>query len=409
MLQNRPDVKLRRASTWIGFTVLALMPMVPDSSAGYAVSAIGVLVLFVSQLFSNRAIRLDGSDFGLAAVSAMLMGFELVTVLMTNEPRDFVFALGRLYWIALLLAVMAFANAELQRGNRTVIFNALWVGLVILLAAMLAESLFWPKLAAGRDYGVIRMPLPRATGVLNGDGKIGTFLEICLSVALYYGRSLPRWKRVVLLVGPFVGLFFTQSRSGLVATATILASYWLYRCLTDRNALLRSLRWIIVLCGILLVLSYFHVLVGELINQGRYATNALDRLKLNSYALSKIAEAPLLGGGLAATREYVNGLTVHNTVLAMALKSGLFAAVLLGVTIIYPALAFRGNIRFTFFKWTLVSGLVIEHALYPGFINEFLILSYLVGKWVWCLFVQPSLLRPPRFPTDASSGAIAYG
>ena len=385
-MQIAPKPVPRRTSTLIGLLALALLPVVPMPIAGGTPISIALLlVMLMAQLVGGRQTTLDRTDMLVVVLSVALLLFESITVLVTSSDADLQYALGRLYWIVLLLVTLLFTNAEAARGNTKFLFDVLAIGLGILLAAMVAQSLFYPEYSAGRDFGFIQMPFPRATGVPNSDGKIGTFLAICLSVGLFYGDRLRRWRRLFLVVGALAGLFFTQSRSGLLSFIAIFTLYWSYRCISDRNLLLVTMRWLLVICGAFVVLYYTQSIFSNLVGQGTLERNVVSRGFLASYAMDKISYAPILGSGADALSENALGANIHNTVLAMSLKSGVFAGFLMTLIIMFPALVFRGNKRFTFFQLALVAGLVIEHSLYPGFVNEFLALAYIAVKWVWRL------------------------
>lgn len=387
-------------STLIGFVLLSLLPVVPMPIAGGTpISAALVGLLILVQLTGSRESWLDGTDVFLLMISAGLLASELITVLMTGATDDFLFVMARLYYIALLVAVLFFTNHELRRGNSSFIFNVLVTGLAVLLIAMLVQAFFYPEYEAGRDFGYIKMPIPRATGVPNSDGKLGTFLALCLAVGLFYGKRLPRWKSIFLRVGPFIGLFFTQSRSGLLAYAAVVGLHWAYLSISSRNALVLALRWIATFCAAAVLLYYLGVIITNLTGHGTLERNVVSRGELTQFAFDKIAAAPMLGSGGEEVSASITHLNIHNTVLAMSVKSGVFAGFLMALTILFPAIVFRGDWRFTFFKLALVAGFVVEHSLYPGFINEFLIIGYVAVKWVWRLNLPQHGWVPlePRF------------
>lgn len=399
-MQIAPKPVPRRTSTLIGLVALALLPVVPMPIAGGTPISIALLlVMFMAQLVGGRGTRLDRTDMLLIVLSVALLAFESITVLMTGSDADLQYALARIYWIVLLIVTLFFTNDEIQRGNAKFIFNVMSLGLAILLGAMLAQSLFYPEYDVGRDFGFVQMPFPRATGVPNSDGKIGTFLAICLTVGLFYGNRLGRRKHFFLLLGPFAGLLFTQSRSGLLAYFAIIGLYWIYRCFSDPSILRLTLRWLVVIAFALVLFYFTSSILLNLVGQGTLETNVVSRGHLAVYAYEKITSSPLFGSGASAIAERLT--PVHNTVLAMSVKSGLPAGMLIMFTIIYPALVFRGNMRFTSFKLALVAGFVVEHSLYPGFVNEFIVIGYVVAKAVWRLSLpspRPGLAagRPAR-------------
>lgn len=390
--QNARITVRRRMSSMIGLVVLSLLPVVPMPIAGGTPIAIALLsLIIIPQILGLRDVRLDGIDLLFIVISITLLAFELVTAARTNMSDDFEHALGRFYWIIFLVFVSAFVNEERLRGNSMLLFDAIAIGVLILFIAMVSESMFYPSYEIGREFGYFKLPWPRATGVPNSDGKLGTFLVICLCVGMFYGKLVPGWRRIVLVTASIGCLLFTQSRSGILAFAAVFAIFSVYRSFSARGLFVPLLRWVFMISVTVLLVYNLAEIMTDLKGEGVYGRNVTARFDLASFAVEKIGDAPILGSGADEMRLYQNQQIVHNTVLAMAIKSGMLAGALVAIVILFPALALKGNTRFTMFKLALVSGFVIEHSLYPGFINEFLVIGYLAAKTILHMSSRPSL------------------
>ena len=372
-------------ATILSMVALAAFPVVPMPIAGGTPIAIALMLFLATvQAGGRRGISFDRSDWVLILATLLLFALEGLTYARTGLIEDGNYFFARGYWMSLAIIVILACNAELRRGNLLFVPNALVLGLILLLIAMALESRFFPRFEQGRDFGNFNLPWPRATGVPNSDGKIGTFLSMTFAFALFYRPRMQLWKRALLLGGPVVGLAFTQSRSGLVSMAVVFAMHWVYRAFVDRNFLLLSLRWLAMVAGGLFILYNVGLLVGSLVGQGIYQQNVLSRFSQYFYAFDRIGDAPFLGSGSSAIRQYEQYAGVHNTVLAMSLKSGIIAGALALMLILAPASGMPGGSpRFLVYKWATALALLAEHMLYPGFINEFLIIGYVLVKSVW--------------------------
>jgi len=67
----------------------------------------------------------------------------------------------------------------------------------------------------------------------------------------------------------------------------------------------------------------------------------------------------------------------------MAVKSGILAGLAATVLIVAPIFLFHRKGDFTYFKFAVCLGILTEHMLYPGFINEFIIINYCLFKSVY--------------------------
>ena len=69
--------------------------------------------------------------------------------------------------------------------------------------------------------------------------------------------------------------------------------------------------------------------------------------------------------------------------LSMALKSGVPAAILTAVTIFAPLILFARTNKLAVFTIAVCLGMFAEHFFYPGRINEYQIVAFIVAKLAW--------------------------
>lgn len=373
----------RQRGTWFLIALLALFPVVPMPIAGGTPIAVGLMaVMLVTLIATGRPLVVDGSDVAIIVASLLLLFLEGITVLRFDTAEDMNYLLGRAYWVTLLVVTILVVNSEIRSGNLKFLPHALFWGLLVLIVAMAMESAFYPQFDKGRDFQTFALPWPRATGVPNSDGKLGTFLAICLAVFLFWRPNIARWQWLFLGGGAVVGLSFTQSRSTLLAFAVVIGLYWVYRALTEREAGMAFIYWMITIIGAAFGLYIFQDILSTLVGQGIFEKNVYARLHHVEYGLRAASEAPLFGGGADAIKEYDISAGIHNTGLAMAAKSGIAAGVLAILLIIFPLFYFRGSTRVTLAVAALSLCVLTEHMLYPGFVNEFIIISFLVAKCI---------------------------
>ena len=350
--------------------LMASLPVIPMPIAGGTPILVGAMfaIFAMFMTFPHRAAYLDRTDQLYIYLGLSLFTWEALSLAAHPSNSDALFVLGRGLWISLAIAIIMAMNALYARAGMKPVTWVLVLSLLALLAAMMIEVNFYPK---------------RATGVPNSDGKLGTFLSICLCYAMFLRPPMPRWQSVVLIAGPYVGLSFLQSRSTLVALAIITAIYLLYALMRSRSIFSAFLK----LTGFLLIAGAFLYnlfwLFKILAGQGIYLTNVLGRFELYAVAMKLIAEAPLFGLGADALRQ--NGIAgeVHNTLLSMALKSGVPAAILTAVTIFAPLILFARTNKLAVFTIAVCLGMFAEHFFYPGRINEYQIVAFIVAKLAW--------------------------
>jgi hypothetical protein len=365
--------------------LMASLPVIPMPTAGGTPILVGVMfaIFATFMTFPYRAAFLDRTDQLYIYLGLGLFLWEAIGLVAHASNSDALFVLGRGLWVMLAIALIMAMNTLYARAGMKPVTWVLVLSMLALLAAMLIEVNFFPKRAFGRDFGFFAIPFPRATGVPNSDGKLGTFLSICLCYAMFLRPPMPRWQSVVLIVGPYAGLAFLQSRSTLVALTVVTAIYLLYALMRSRSIFSAFLK----LTGFLLIAGAFLInvfwLFKVLAGQGVYLTNVLGRFELYAVALRLIGEAPLFGLGADAIRQHGFAGEVHNTLLSMAVKSGVPAAVLTAVTIFAPVLLFARTNKLAVFTIAACLAMFAEHFFYPGRINEYQIFAFIVAKLAW--------------------------
>lgn len=362
--------------------LIAALPVIPMPIAGGTPILVGAMfaIYLTFTTFPPRAAYLDRTDQLYIYLGLSLFMWEAVGLAFHASNSDALFVLGRGLWLALAIAIIMAMNALYTRAGMKPVTWVLVLSLLALLAAMVIEVNFYPKRAFGRNFGFFAIPFPRATGVPNSDGKLGTFLTICLCYGMFLRPPMPRWQSVVLIVGPYIGLSFLQSRSTLVALSIVTAIYLIYALMRSRSVFSAFLK----LTGFLLIAGAFLVnviwLVKILAGQGVFLSNVLGRFELYSVALKLIPEAPLFGLGANAITEHGFAGEVHNTFLSMALKSGIPAAILTAITIFAPVILLARTNKLAVFSMAVCLGMAAEHFFYPGRINEYQIIAFIVAK-----------------------------
>lgn len=372
------------ATNWLAVCLLALYPLVPMPIAGGTKYQIALLcALGVLYILRGQFLTIERPQFIFLCLSFSLLIWEIIAASAHGRDADFLYVFGRGLWIFNTLLVVIIAAPWVRQGRLDILVWLISISLLLLLFAMVIESTFFPKRELGRQLGAINIPFPRATGVPNSDGKIGTFLVICWSFYLFVRPTTAKWQSLVLGLGPILGLAFTQSRSTLMAFAVTFAIYQMVKWSASRSAIMTTIRSVFLVAALILMFSYSNQILGALTGEGIYYRNVESRFTLMDYALHEISQAPLVGSGIYAVTEQSTGAGIHNTVLAMSVKSGIPAGILITLIILGPMLIFRRIKFITGYVAACSLGVMTEHLWYPGFINEFLIFSLLIPATVY--------------------------
>ena len=377
-----PSIARKRKRYTIPVAAIAIgaLPIVPMPIAGgtpFLLALLGFLLLTVALTWRPFPFSTASLQFLLLCVLLLLT--EVISAFFHRTEADFLYVYGRIVWVstAFLLVVVV---AQRDAGERSsILISALTIGLVFLLTAMMIEMLFFPKRELGRDYGWLTFYLPRATGVPNSGGKIGTFLCICFAVGLFCRPFLTRFQKIVLLVGPILGFIAIQGRSTLLALTAVGMVYLIFTAVRKLHRGRVGLSIIPLVVIFMMGLMSADKLADKLIGEGIWERNAVSRISTAQYGIQTLAEYPVFGAGASATREDPTTAGIHNTLLAMGVKSGLLASLTMALIIIFPLyVSVRFGVSAIFFAGASTVGIFIEHLFYPGIINEFLIIHCLV-------------------------------
>lgn len=371
-------------SNWLAVFLLALYPLVPMPIAGGTKYQIVLLcALGILYVFRGQFLMIERPQFIFLCLSFLLLTWEIITASFHGTDEDFLYVFGRGLWILNTLLVVVTAAPWVRQGRLDVLVWLISLSLLLLLSAMVIESTFFPKREFGRQLGVINIPFPRATGVPNSDGKIGTFLIICWSFYLFVRPKTAKWQSLVLAVGPILGLAFTQSRSTLMAFAVTFGVYQIVKWSSTKSPVMAIIRSVFLIGILIFSFSYSNQILSALTGEGIYYSNVESRFTLAEYGFTEISQAPLLGSGIQSVTEQSTGAGIHNTLLAMSVKSGIPGGILIGLIILGPILILRRVKFITGYVAACSLGVMSEHMWYPGFINEFLIFSLLLPVTVF--------------------------
>jgi hypothetical protein len=364
--------------------LLALFPIVPMPIAGgIPIQLALVSVIYVLVFASRQKILVDKTGLKFIGLGVLLLVLEILSAIMHQSNKDVLYVLARGLWIITSFAVVLTVTPWIRQGRIDIIAQVLATGLAILLGAMFLESAFYPQWSVGRQLGVINLPFPRSTGVPNSDGKLGTFLVISLTFYLFVRPDVPLWQRLALQFGPWIGLMFTQSRSTLLALVSVYTFFWIVKLFNNRSAVNMMIRWFGLLIGLVVVIVVGGKIYSALLGEGIYQRNVDVRFDLVDYGIEQVQQAPIIGNGAGAIKAEEDGAGVHNTPLAMSVKSGLISGITIFALITFPIWGIVRNGRRRAYAIATALGVTIEHMLYPGFINEFLVFAVLVPQLVY--------------------------
>ena len=363
--------------------LLSLFPVVPMPIAGGVPFQLALLLSIAGMvvMFSVRPPSFDKTDKMFLSLILALFFWESMAAIAHAGNGDALIVMGRGLWF-LHCSIVILAMNEIYRARGLAgIAKVVVLSLVILIIVMIIAMIFFPKYERGRQFGIVNIPFPRTTGAPNSDGKIGTFLTVCLAFGYFARGNLPTWQRGVLLIGPWLGLLATQSRSTLAAFIVAIGIHWVYSMVASRNLVSMAVRFLIGGFTIFFVVANLSLLQAAVIGEGIYEKNYSSRSAHVEVAIERIPQSPLLGLGSDFARVDEDGAGIHNTFLNFAVKSGLPSTFLLILIMFFPMYIFARTGRTFMFAGSACLGLAVEHLLYPGIINEHIVLCYVVLKY----------------------------
>jgi hypothetical protein len=374
--------------------LLGLIPVVPMPIAGGVPVQITLLASIIGMviLFATKPPSFDRTDRMFLSLILCLFLWELIAAIYHGGRGDALISLGRglsiLHASIVILAVNEIYKARGMRG----VGQVLIVSLAILLFVMVIAMIFFPKYEKGRQFGIINIPFPRTTGSPNSDGKIGTFLTLCLVFGYFARGCLPTWQRVFILVGPWLGLAATQSRSTVAAMLVAISIHWLYSLFVSKRMISNAIRFMLGAMAIGFVFLNFELVRSAIVGEGIFEKNFSSRTEHVEAAIERIPQSPLFGLGNIMARVDEDGAGIHNTFLNFAVKSGVPSTFLLILIMFFPVYMFGRNGRTFMFAASVCFGFSVEHLLYPGIINEHIILCYVVLKYA-CFEINNGMLK----------------
>jgi len=188
--------------------------------------------------------------------------------------------------------------------------------------------------------------------VPQSDGKIGVYACICV---VFFTIAFVRTRRKTLLIGVVLActtLVFTQSRSSALGMMMTMGCLYLYYLVTTRSVAFKAVAAVLGSIALIFMLVNFEQIYSTVKGEGVFEENVNARSMGTDHGLAVIADYPLFGaGGESLEVAGIKNLEVHNTFLGLSIKSGMPNG---------------------FLTAALLSGPLVEHNLYPGYLNEHL-------------------------------------
>lgn len=304
----------------------------------------------------------------------LLFAWELAGLTLHQDRQDFLYLGSRALWILIGLCYILHFSSRPSEKVVDELSRILLVSLTLLIVLMILEASFWPVRETGRQLGSLNIPIPRATGVPQSDGKIGVFM--CVALA-YFGTLCAYRPSKLVFIGALLAmipLLFTQSRSSLLALVFVGGAVSMLYLIHRKDSI--SFILLMVLSLIAVAFLYFGVdnIYTMLKGEGVYARNIDARSDGANYGWDLINRNEWFGQGGKYIRVEDRNMAVHNTFILMSIKSGLVAGFLLMMFFISSAVSYWQPV---ILKRSLViiaifSAGAVEHMLYPGVFNEHL-------------------------------------
>lgn len=364
----------------VSLILVALIVLIPMPAAGglpILLATVGCLAAVSLQRHLNNSVLLTHRLILLLGLALLMVAWESLATLFHYTPRDLELLAVRGVW-----TIIGFAYLTLLAGQSAAITaqnlaRVLFLGCAALVVAMILESAFYPTYEVGRQLGSLNIPWPRATGVPQSDGKIGVYACICV---VFFAIAFVRTRRKTMLLGVALAcmtLVFTQSRSSALGMIMTMGCLYLYYLVTTRSVAFKVIAAVAGSVALLVMLFNFQQIYSTVKGEGVFEENVNARSMGTDYGLEVVANHPLFGaGGESLEVEGIRDLEVHNTFLGLSIKSGIPTTVIFLAFLLLSALLVwergAGLLPNGFLTAALLSGPVVEHNLYPGYLNEHL-------------------------------------
>ena len=364
----------------VNLILIALMVLIPMPAAGglpVLLAVVGYIATVALQRHLNMSALLTHRMIILFGIALLMIAWESLATLFHYTPRDLELLAVRGVWTIIGFAYLTLLAGQSAQFTAENLGKVLFLGCTALVIAMILESTFYPTYELGRQLGALNIPWPRATGVPQSDGKIGVYASICV---VFFTVAFVRTRRKTMLLGAALAcitLAFTQSRSSALGMLMTLGFLYLYYLVTTRSAIFKMIAVVAGSVALVVVLLHFQQIYSTVKGEGVFEANVDARSMGTDYAFQVVADHPLFGaGGESLKVEGMQDLEVHNTFLGLSIKSGMPTTLIFVAFLLMSSLLVwqrsAGILPNGFLMAALLSGPVVEHNLYPGYLNEHL-------------------------------------
>ena len=364
----------------VNLILIALIVLIPMPAAGglpILLVVMSYLAVIALQRHLNMSALLSHRLIVLLGITLLMIAWESLATLFHYAPRDLELLAVRGVWAIIGFAYLTLLAGQSEQITADNLARVLFLGCAALVIAMILESTFYPTYEMGRQLGALNIPWPRATGVPQSDGKIGVYACLCV---VFFTVAFVRTRRKTMLLGVALActtLAFTQSRSSLLGMLMTVGFLYLYYLSTTRSAIFKFSAFVLGAVALAVVLINFQQIYSTVKGEGVFEANVDARSLGTDYAVDVVADHPLFGaGGELLKIDGMQDLEVHNTFLGLSIKSGIPAAFIFLVFLLLSSLLVwersAGILPNGFLAAALLSGPLVEHNLYPGYLNEHL-------------------------------------
>jgi hypothetical protein len=316
----------------------AAMPVRVPLSLG-PVNSVSVLDLLLiaaaASVYFRTALvhRLDSGDPRLLLLLTLPLGASTLSLLWSQDPAatvrsSLIYLEGLLAYLFVVQETRDLAPGQVLTYMRRFVYLLIVPGMLLLLHV----PGFGPQEAglspSSGDY--ISYYTRLSHPVLGRSNNLATLLAFFVPPLLYWGARHRDARCTWAGLAALVGVVLTLSRGVILALVVAGLLYWLTRPQhqTERaspgRSTIRTALGVAVILAAVILLYLLNPTTNEFIADRVSTTNIETRWQLDSLALSKLIQSPLLGygGGVAVELEAGLALGVHNTYLQQALYYG---------------------------------------------------------------------------------------